>query len=268
MKYLAKKFEGRISRYGFHCLRRRNTSKQFTNEIGVPQSSIARKMAAYNNTSTIDNNLLHALTENNPLQILSLTLAVTCILVCSPLLYSVIWFEKFGSDKKRTLINKLVSMNCWNTIGYLIFVQTLEILRFIHGPLPEVICAFQNVLRFSFGCSIVLNADATLVANYAYIFWLKNPAAFHDDFWCNFISAWIYFMSFLIMGTLHTMDEFQTQPCLICMGKIATQELELVTMRGVGYILISSGLINIVLHMRISNYKKVRNTNLPVFKII
>jgi hypothetical protein len=268
LKYLAKKFSRKTFSKWLSLSQNEEYILKIINEIGVTPSSISRKMSAYINTSTIDNNLFHALTENNLLQILSLTLAVLCVLVCPPLLYSVIWFEKFGSDKKRTLINKLVSMNCWNTIGYLIFVQTLEILRFIHGPLPGVICAAQNVLRFSFGCSIVLNADATLVANYAYIFWLKNPAGFHDDFWCNFISAWIYLMSFLIMGTLHTMDEFQIQPCLICMGKVATQELELVTMRGVGYILIASGLINIVLHMRISNYKKVRNTNLFVFKII
>ena len=222
-------------------------------------------MTDYKNQSITDRNAFSALTENNPLQILSLTIAITCTLICPPLLYAVIWFEKFGSDKKRTLINKLVAINCWNSIGYLIFVQTPEILRFVYGPLPEVICSLQNVLRFSFGCSIILNAVATLVANYAYIFWLKNPAAFNDDFWCQFISLWIHCSSLLTMGALHILDEFQTQPCFICNGKISTNEFESITMKGVGYILITSCLINFVLRLKISKYKKVTIFNTNIF---
>jgi len=165
----------------------------------------------------ISNNLYPAFKfpETNPFQIASLTFAIACIVICTPLLYSIIWYEKFGSDKKRTLINKLVAMNCWNTIGYLIFVQTVEIVRFMRGPLPLIICGIQNVLKFSIALSIIFNADATLLANYGYIFWLKNPAAFHDDFWCLFVSAWIYCASLLIMVTLHVMDQFQTQVSFI-----------------------------------------------------
>ena len=223
-------------------------------------------MADYKNQSITDRSAFYALTENNPLQILSLTLAITCTLVCTPLLYSVIWFENFGSDKKRTLINKLVAMNCWNTIGYLILVQAPEILRFVYGPLPMIICAIQNVLKFSFAISIVLNSDAIIVANYAYIFWLKNPAAFNDDFWCKFISLWIYCSSHLIIGTLHILVEFETQACFICIGKISsTNSLESMTMRGIGYIVIASGLIQFILRLRISNYKKVRIFNISVY---
>jgi hypothetical protein len=208
--------------------------------------------------SITESDSFSALTENNFLQIFSLTLAISCVLICPFLLYFVIWFEKFGSDKKRTLINKLISMHCWNTIGYLFFVQIIEILRFIYGPLPQIICAIQNILRFSCAISIILNADAVLVANYAYIFWLKNPAAFQDDFWCNFISIFIYCISLLYMGALHILDEFHTQNCLICLGKLATNDLQSVTMKGVEYILIASVLLHFVLRLRIYNYKKVR----------
>jgi hypothetical protein len=204
------------------------------------------------------NDSLPALTERSPFQIFSLTLAISCILICTPLFYCVVWYEKFGSDKKRTLINKLVSMNCWNGIGYLIFVHTLETLRFISGPLPPIICNVKNVLKTSSVLSLVINTDAALFANYAYIFWLKNPGAFHDNFWCQFISTWIWSASLLIVGTLHIIDEFQIQACFICSGQIATQSLKSATMGGVRYILIVSVLLHFVLRTRIFNFKKVR----------
>ena len=198
------------------------------------------------------------LTQTNPPLILSLTIAITCTCICTPLFYCVIWFEKFGSDKKRTLINKLLTMNCWNGIGYLIFVQTLEILRFIYGPLPLIICNIKNVIKLSSIFALILNTDAALFANYAYIFWLKNPAAFQDKFWCQLISAWICSASLLIIGTLHFLDDFQIQECLICSGKIATQSLKLATMEGISCTLIASVLLHFVLRTRIFYYKKVR----------
>jgi hypothetical protein len=30
---------------------------------------------------------------------------------------------------------------------------------------------------------LMLFLDCIVFARYVYIFWLKNPAAFHDDFW-------------------------------------------------------------------------------------
>ena len=203
-------------------------------------------------------NLFSDLTQTNLRLILSLTIAITCTCICTPLFYCVIWFEKFGSDKKRTLINKLLTMNCWNGIGYLIFVQTLEILRFIYGPLPLIICNIKNVIKLSSIFALVLNTDAALFANYAYIFWLKNPAAFQDKFWCQFISTWIYSASLVVFGTLHMIDEFQIQTCFICSGIIVTQNLKSTTMEGMRSILILSVLLHLVLRSRIFFYKKVR----------
>jgi len=196
--------------------------------------------------------------QNNPPRILSISLAIICTCICTPLFYCIIWFEKFGSDKKRTLINKLLTMNCWSAIGYLIFVQSLEILRFIYGPLPLVICNAKNVFKISFVVSFILNTDAALFANYAYIFWLKNPAAFQDKFWCQFISTWIYSASLVVFGTLHMIDEFQIQTCFICSGIIVTQNLKSTTMEGMRSILILSVLLHLVLRSRIFFYKKVR----------
>jgi hypothetical protein len=41
---------------------------------------------------------------------------------------------------------------------------------------------------------IIFNLNILLFAmtfiRYIFIFWLKNPAAFHDDFWLLFINLW------------------------------------------------------------------------------
>ena len=46
----------------------------------------------------------------------SVGFVLTTGLVIVSALCFIIWFEKFGSDKKRTLINKLAALLCWNLI--------------------------------------------------------------------------------------------------------------------------------------------------------
>jgi hypothetical protein len=55
-----------------------------------------------------------------------------------------------------------------------------------------VFCYLKMVLRNIFVCVFFLYIDGTIVMRYVYIFWLKNPAAFNDEFWSRFIFIWIY----------------------------------------------------------------------------
>ena len=214
-------------------------------------------MESFENETTSD--LFPALADNNLVRICSLAFAITSIILGPPLFYSIIWFERFGSDKKRTLINKLVATNCWIGISFSIFVQAPEVVRFIYGPLPHIICSVQNVLKFYFVCSYLLCSDAIIVSNYAYIFWLKNPAAFNDDFWCLFISLWIRCISMITMGTLHFLVEFKTFGCLICTGKIEIQgNLPTALTTGIVSVIIASALIHFFLRLRILIHEKVR----------
>ena len=47
---------------------------------------------------------------------LGITTSLLNFLVLTPLLYSIVWYERFGSDHPRTLINQLVASTCWNGI--------------------------------------------------------------------------------------------------------------------------------------------------------
>ena len=47
-----------------------------------------------------------------------------------------------------------------------------------------------------------LNPISLSLSRFAYIFWLKNPAAFHDDFWCFFLSIWINAFGLVCQGPI------------------------------------------------------------------
>jgi len=49
--------------------------------------------------------------------------SVLLSLIVIPSLYGIIWFEKFGTDSKRTLINQLVSSICWYLIITILCLQ-------------------------------------------------------------------------------------------------------------------------------------------------
>ena len=79
------------------------------------------------------------LTRPSKIVILVLSLILTPINVV--LLYSVIWFERFGSDLKRTLVNQAVSSMCW--WGLVIdFLQNVTVFR----------CSFQLSARKTATC--------------------------------------------------------------------------------------------------------------------
>ena len=37
----------------------------------------------------------------------------------------------------------------------------------------------------------IQNFDLIILTRYAYVFWLKNPAGFNDDFWVVFFNMWV-----------------------------------------------------------------------------
>ena len=64
-------------------------------------------------------------------------------------LYSVIWFERFGSDRKRTLLNMLFSQSCTAGIVYVYVAHIPELIRYVYGPMSSSVCVFQMLARFS-----------------------------------------------------------------------------------------------------------------------
>ena len=208
--------------------------------------------------------LYSSLTIPNAARRACLILAVAAVGFGLPFFFSVIWFEKNGSDKKRTILNMLVSKVNWTMINYLLFVQVPEIVRYIYGPLPDFICYSQHLVRYVLVWSLILLFDSITTMQYLLIFWLKNPGAFNDDFWCSFITSIIHLVAILFCFTWHYMLMGHAAfGLLVCMGKNSTRDLlQQPSSSWSGLLEILSILYNVVVKIRISVYKATpRNRN-------
>jgi len=107
--------------------------------------------------------------------ILCTTILICCI--CWILSYGVVWYERFGSDSRRTLMNKLVSSIYLTAIVEVPLIQLVEISRFFCGPYGELTCYFLTTLKNSVKWQILLLLDLFIGSKYMFGFWLKNPAA-------------------------------------------------------------------------------------------
>lgn len=195
-----------------------------------------------------------ALIENNLARISSWIFSVLNILFAPPLLVFIIWFEKFGSDQRRTLINMLVSMICFTFCIYLLAAHTIEVVRFGQGPLPNGLCCFQNWIKTMLFYSLLMFLDAIAITRYVYIFVLKNPASFNDTFWCCFLTLWIYTCSIIVMTVVHILTGCHTMGFFICNGQV-TDKLEKLLSDVVAVIVVVSFVLHMVIHLNIWYFK-------------
>ena len=79
-------------------------------------------------------NFFSGLFENRSSKILFMAISIVLILAGLALSYSIIWYERFGVDAKRTLINRIYSLQCWTAVVFLLLVTLPEWIRFIAGP--------------------------------------------------------------------------------------------------------------------------------------
>ena len=87
-----------------------------------------------------------------------------------------------------------------------------------------------------------------------FIFWLKNPAAFQDQFWLIFINVWIKGFSFIFNFVWFYTAEHQIINFYICTGKDPTKDLKK-PLNIYNIVEISSILLQVVISLRIKFYK-------------
>ena len=63
--------------------------------------------------------------------------------------------------------------------------------RYLFGPLSTRFCLLQYALKNAIYSQILLYLDGIIIFRYVFIFWLKNPTVFQDDFWNLFLNIWI-----------------------------------------------------------------------------
>ncbi len=193
--------------------------------------------------------------EKNTALVFSLILAILVTIFGPPLIFGIIWFERFGSDKKRTLLNMFVNMNCWTTIAFILLGQLPKIVIYTVGPLQHSFCYIHTVVRQSLICSILMYIDAIIVFRYIYIFKLRNPVAFNNEFWCLFVSVWIHTFNFILMVSANILSNYQSLSNFICTGKVTGLPHEL-SGKGAAFFAFSSAIIHFVINLKIYIYKR------------
>ena len=193
------------------------------------------------------------------------------------LVYGIIWFEHFGSDLKRTLLNKLVSSLCWSCMEWFFIIQVLDMVRYVFGPLPPWLCSCNLHLRYAIFTQQMLFMDGIILTRYVYIFCLKNPFAFNDDFWYLVINVWIVAFSFVNQIIMAMMPGRSSLYFYICSGRSPLKDQEILPKVGLVQQLITvvSILLHIYVLIKIHLYNKkmtiaqtVHNTfaNMYIFK--
>lgn len=169
------------------------------------------------------------------------------------LLYGAIWFERFGSDQRGTLINRFFSSLCWTSMAA-ILMGWMDIGRYLVGPLPASFCSLQIWMKDSIKTGILLFVDAITLSRYVLIFCLKNPMAVDDDFWSRFINLWIIFGCMLINAAHALLPGPQSLAFHMCSGSNPGQDLILPKKRE-GVILLASLCFQVALNARITWFR-------------
>ena len=131
--------------------------------------------------------------DSNKVLIISSTFCIN--IINALLLYGIIWFEHFGSDLKRMLRNRLVSVSCWNALFGVPVIHLLDSVNYLTGPKPELFCYFVTFVRNVVKTNSLVILNLIALTKYWLIFWRKNPASVNDEFWSLFLSFWAYGLS-------------------------------------------------------------------------
>ena len=103
-----------------------------------------------------------------------------CILGIS-LEVGLIWYEKFGNHRYRSVINQLFSFVSFLVVTYLVFVYIPEGVRYMTGPLSEKFCDAHNLLKNIISISLVLTLDIIVIHRYFSIFKFSKFAVINHD---------------------------------------------------------------------------------------
>ena len=102
-----------------------------------------------------------------------------------------IWYERNGNHRYRTVINQLFSTLSWTVVWYILLVYIPEGTRYIIGPLNETYCDFHNLLKNALLGSFLVTLDCISLLRHAYIFNWKHFAVVNDDLIAKFLNVTI-----------------------------------------------------------------------------
>jgi hypothetical protein len=156
---------------------------------------------------------------NHWYKILFMTFTIISIPVNFALLSGIIWYERYGIDAKRTIVNKLFFFEFWTAIQFTALTIIPDIIRYNTGPCTELICWLHLMLKNMIGSEFLLILTTTIVLRYICIFVLKNLTGFKDGFWNIFLIIWIEGFSFITQLVFALIPGRNSNTYYICLRK-------------------------------------------------
>ena len=154
---------------------------------------------------------------NWPLKI-AIFSTVLNILFFTPLFFAIAWYEKYGTNQNRTLLNQLVSSVCWITIVQNISDLPLGIFMNLFGPLNLEVCTVFLVYKSALILNTVILLIFITLVKYVYIFVLTNPAGINSEIWCWFINMFSVGFSLLEQSVFFFLPGRQSTFIYVCSG--------------------------------------------------
>ena len=171
-----------------------------------------------NFSETLKNNLfdnIYSLNWSMTVGILSTLINILC---STPLFFAIAWYERFGTNHNRTLLNQLVSSICWVTIVQNLTDLTLGILLNLCGPFSVKFCTFFIWYKSSFYLYTLVLLICITTVKYACIFILQKPVGIHLEIWCLFINIFSIGFSILEQFVFLFLPGRQPTFVFICSG--------------------------------------------------
>ena len=200
----------------------------------------------------VDADYFASIFEYLPFKYIFIPLSLTSSFLLLPLFYGIIWFERFGSDSKRLIFNRLTSSICWCSMAWIVFAQIPDVSRYLFGPFPEAFCFWHFTLKNAIYVQIALLYDCIIISRFIFIFGFKNPAAFQDEFWSFFLNIWILAFCFFSQFVYLYLPGHQPVIYHLCCGTAPSRNMEL--SRKINFVLAAIQTASIVLHGSLKIY--------------
>ena len=152
----------------------------------------------------------------NVFHIFGLAVSLINVFAVTPLMSLIIWFQQFGTNHNRTLINQFVTSTCCCGMAFNLVGQIPEILIGIFGPFHETFCSFHIIIKNVIVAQFVVLLTGISVVKFIYIFVTKNPSGQNDDFICFFVNLSCGLNSLLYQFVLHFMPGNNSHPFYFC----------------------------------------------------
>jgi len=123
--------------------------------------------------------------QNRPSKTIIITVSFVLTIVNALLLYGVIWYQKFGPDRGRTVLDEIFTSFCWICMTALTIGIT-DAVRYIIGPFPKFLCSLILFIKGAIRMEIILFYDTLAIFRYILIFHRKNPMSLDEHFWNKF----------------------------------------------------------------------------------